>query len=554
MAKKSSEKFSVKNTGSFNLNVNRTSNAKFSEDGMILVANNGSKVFVWDTTTGEKITLFKSPKIKNNINSLTMSMDGNRVALSNDNNLIEVFDLKTGELIQLIKKKKIDAGRSVLTISCDGSILYDATFEGLVCWSVESGAKSATYKYNNSLFAKRPNAYRRMPTQISTAQNKWVLVCYFAYLTDRNIQERIHDELYLYDHTSQQTRIIETDLMESQVIIAPDGLSIFHKGYLRENDQTVFRLLDLDGKILNEKIMNDCRNARDFYWQPDGSKIAYVMDAIKGKGCIINANTFESLNNVYWPILSSIALSVNNNVALAGDKGAVVPYNLLDDAVLHLGIPALEKANKKLNAYQRRIELRKNNVPRVALFLFDDQIRIESEKLINIYTYQAQKHIATIPMNTSFKEVGTKILDAFKYFDENSFALDHTKVKEDQAQSMLDILEKIGDAEEPVATLGELFIKAHETIYQQLPLYNHGHHDRILGYRKTFSHPCVPENALYLSITYYEGTYDLWPSFTTKEHLFFEDNWPHIPVLVSQDLEEALGEAAIKAFKLCTHL
>jgi len=314
-------KFSIKAAGGFPLTSGLTACPVFSGDGRFLAVlmPPTRRIGVWDVVSQTQVVVGKSSFP--NPWGLTINHDGSRVAVRSDNRM-DVLELPSGRIIRSIKKKNYAEGDHQ-QLNAQGNLLFDASYgveAGFMIWDVDSGKCLERHPFDGKNY---------MVTAISRSRDDRVLVCLHA--KAEAAARGMRDELWLHD--GQKIERIELDLFACTAAISPDGERIFVAGQRRPNADTVFRLIDPHGKILIEKEKADERTfpVAQPVWKPDGTAIAWKA-ACENTMWLLDAASLELTETWLWPDIS-VAFGQDDLVAVAGDKGVVLPQQALAQAV-----------------------------------------------------------------------------------------------------------------------------------------------------------------------------------------------------------------------------
>lgn len=512
------KKFSLKKAGGFQLGSGNSLAPVFSESGRHFAALVGNRADIWELATRARVASCKSKGLVQP-GGLALDHDASRIAMRNEEGLIDVVDVATGELVRRIRR----GGQCgcYLLLDADGSRIIEASSgdqAGLYIWHVETG----------DLVEEYDCGFDYMPTGLSRARSGTVVACMGGKLGASELGE--HDYLWIWSEDS--IRKLQTGLEASTASISPDGQCIFLAGRTRSG-LTVFRMLDCSGNIICERNMGlirtfPCLNAQ---WSPDGLQLAWDLDSVHGEAALLNAKTLEITDKVAWPQVK-LALGPNGWVAIAGEKGVVVPRSAVADAVAFIGKPVNDFQNMKSAAFHRSIEIGRNKGPRVTVFLDegDLSLRIEAEQWFDQSQYLPIEGESTVLFSLDAERVGQSVRDAL-----GKFRLLNTSAKLLGMPVWYD--ERPSNRFEPSV----------EQWQEVRTLCFSGRKQRGVD---GFVNPHVGKNARCLVITHYDGNLDLWPATTSLEGRFVEDTWPHI--LLSDEISNVgLGEAVMAEFSKC---
>lgn len=520
-------KFSIKKAGGFQLGSGSTDSPAFSGDGRILAvcASGTSRVTVWDVESKSQISCcrfsLKHP------HGISLNYDGSRIAMRSDG-LLEVMDTRTAERIRLIKKNNYAEGYGQ-QLSAEGNLLFEASDgieAGFMVWDVETGDCLERHPFNGEDY---------MVTAISRSEHDDVAVCWMA--KAKPAEEGMRDVLWLWSvgHLQQ----IGLELTNCTVAISPDGQQVFVAGMHQRGGEAIFRLLDRSGKILVERMVG---NERTFpvsqpVWRPDGRLIAWEGDSLSYQAMLLNPVTLETANTLFWPDLS-VAFGQNDWIALAGDKGVVLPSPAIKQAVEEIGKPGVEIARHKSHAYSQAILLRKVSPRRVAVFQQEDSLRIEVEELVGSFMYLPLEGGALIRSTDDAESIGQAVHEALQRF--------RLRIPT-RSPIEWDWFETAWATGELSQQLRErnvrYFCELSEQESQQVRLLGTRWNSRP-GNSAGFTNPAVAPDSRYLFLTYHANLFELWPGETTANGEFCERDWPHIP-LADTVSDEELGVAVL---------
>lgn len=511
MADYTQNAFSLKRIGGFRLSPSDTITIHpvFSGNGRYLAVNiKGSMVIhIWDVAAGEIVHVLTHKGISYP-GYLAIDWAGRRLAVRDGSGKIDVLDIPSGHRVFQLKKDPMADGYCI-ALNPEGDLLFDADGSvncGLRIWSVNSNKQEACFTSNLGC----------MPVAMSIAHAiPLVLVCYAG--------GQLPDSLSLID--SSAVKDISVDLKNSTSALSQDGQKIFLAGQTKSGE-VMFRLMDTTGQVLHEKLMGDFPTfpVPTPCWSPDGTKIIWHFFTQSGMAWILDSETFDILDTVCWPSLS-LALGPEDWVALAGQHGAVVPYKGLRETIDRLGEPAWYNEIEKFESAQRRVVLRKIDVPRVSIFAYDGVLRVEAEHLVGHFQYlPLEGCFSVLPEQSPAEEIGLCVIGALQQFV-------YTFTKTDPVKGF--------DLTKP-------------NILLSLSLEERGR-VRTLGYEDPpFLHPVVPADARYLSITFDQNIYDFWPSYNVNGK-FFEKEIPHF-ALPKQASAVMIGAAVLKGIQMSSVL
>ncbi len=495
----------------------------------------GNRAEVWDLATRERVAVCKSAGLTYP-GGLALNHDASRLALRNESGLIDVIDVASGERISRVRRGP-QCGFH-LALSPDGTRVFDASSgpqAGFFVWDADTGELLHGY----------PCGFDFMAVSISRTRSGLVAA---SCLAKADVCERgMRDFLWFWADSNLEK--IELNLCDCTTAISPDGERVFVAGLdrpLHRQGEAVFRLLDRSGMVRIEKNMGAMRTfpVGQPIWHPDGLQLLWQGHSPDDEAWLLDAATLDVMRKFRWPSIQA-ALGQHGWIALAGDKGMVLPQTAVEQAISEVGQPAAELRKRQYQAYSRAIELRKASPPRVALFLDEGRLRIETEQLVGLFRYLPVEDEVCELENGSAESIGRAVRHAMQKF--------RLGYSESGRYGERDWLPEVWMSGDLAAHLREGNLPSDWGVSAQ-----NRARVRCLGSEggstpgdEGFPNPQAGARARYLVVTHHGGLLELWPGTTTGAGTFYEDHWPHIP-LADTITDDDLGEAVLAAFEQCT--
>ena len=126
------------------IGIGKSETYALSHDKLAIGEKNG-KIELWDTKTGEKLSVFHEQDTSKRVFSLVFSPNGTSLASGSEDNLVRIWDLTSSKKPILLRKHT--GWVNVLAFSPDGKILASgSTDKTVVLWDTTTGELLATLK------------------------------------------------------------------------------------------------------------------------------------------------------------------------------------------------------------------------------------------------------------------------------------------------------------------------------------------------------------------------------------------------------------------------
>jgi DNA-binding beta-propeller fold protein YncE len=304
--------------------------------------------------------------------------------------------------------------------------------------------------------------------------------------------------------------------------VAPDGKRIavvLDRRCGEEDDQGVLLILGSDGNVLSQTDLPRCPSLEPPAWSPTGNELALILD--QNRLVFLDVDTLGVVEQVSGPHLSGVAYSPDGNmVAIATGEGGIV---LLRSQVAEWseteGRPQADLAEAQIQAYCRRIELRKASPPRVAVFRTANTYVVEAERLVGDYRYLPLSAPEVLSIDCPMQDLGAAVKRALARFEAS-----------ESAREPLFAPGFPGEAER-LALHGVKTVQMGEI--------------RYLGYPNPYTTTVIDPLA-YVSICSCGGVLDFWPCPRYDSGEFGEADWPR-KILADDSALDQIGKTLVEA-------
>lgn len=253
--------------------------------------------------TPKKLTNFKDESIRH----INISTDGNTIVFEQDMNLY-IYKVANGSI------QKIN-----VTINADDR--FDAseskTFtSGIEDFKVSPNGKLLAYGIRGEIFVKEADKEKARSINVSShafrdVEPAWLNDSTLLFTSDRTggnfemfmVQSADASEKNIFKTLKHKiTQLTTTPDDESNLVVSNDGKKI---AYVRGRGKFVVADISADGKLTNEKVINDSwASPNDIAWSPDNKYLAYSLtDLYYNQEIFIKAsdNTGKAVNVTMHP-------------------------------------------------------------------------------------------------------------------------------------------------------------------------------------------------------------------------------------------------------------
>jgi len=333
-----------------------------------------------------------------------------------------------------------------------------------------------------------------------------------------------HDSLiHFFDFykCSQPVKSLKLPPNLESMSLSPDETKIVLMFNKRKSENFEIQVISTKGELLARTDI-ECSLGKST-WTPDSKQLAVILD----HGCLtlLDALTLDIKKKYFGPALTGITFeSENDLIALSswsGFGGIVLPSKELSNWSDYEGSVRYQQLRNQYYAYSLQVDLRKYSPPRIALFIKEDDILFESERLVGLFRYVPNKVIATEKKTSSSEILGATLRRALADFEDSETAREWTLGPgfPDEKKYLLE------------SNISENRLDTVRYLGHDIP-YNIDHSDI----------------EIMITVVSFEDRLHFWLCQQTDKGSFYENDWPHYHVSSNMSDEE-LGKTLLTAIK-----
>lgn len=455
-------------------------------------------------------------KIKTCSNPIALSVSevGDWVATINQSGRIIVSRLSDGQLISKYKRPPYQ-NSSQLTLYDDLNFLDSS--DGVVhLHNIESGGISRTYKYGDDGWMSEGLAYSK--------KRKQIIVGASPKYTNPTPQRNSILHFFEHDIDTSPNKTLELSGDLCSMKLSPDEGRIALLFHLKKKRKIEIEIYSFSGELV---VRNELPIGNDSLpcigWTHDGKQLTIVT--YDGRLIFLDSKELTINHEFQAPKLTGIAFHSDGQlISLTGESkfgGIVLPNSELKEWSEREGKLRQQQLHDEYYAWELLVKLRKASPCRAALFIIDNEIIFESEKLAGYFRYVPNKVVDRLKQSDSPKLIGHAL------------------------RKTLDSFETTPDARESV--LGPDFDGEEDYLVSSGIPKNRLTCVRYLGYERPYSIDYTNVEMM-LTVIPFEGQMHFWICGQTDDGRFYESDWPHYYVSENLDDEE-LGMAIAVAIE-----